>query len=172
MLMPATTRSDDLVSAEDMRRAMRSFAGTVCIIAVDGQHGRTGCAATSVNSLSVDPPVLVFSLMGGSSTARALHVDAAVGVSLLAPVSQPAAQRFSGFGGATGEARFGAERWTPRSAGALTLDGALVEMGCIVEEVIRRHRNLLVLARVQEIRTAETAQPPLMYWNGDYRAWC
>lgn len=168
MLMPVRLKPVLTASSVDMRNAMRRFASSVCVIAVDGPQGRTGCAATSVSSLSVDPPVLMFTLMGGGSTARALHQGAAVGISLLTPAEQPVAQRFSGFNGETGKARFGSDPWQVRVGGALTHGDALVQMACTVDEILTRHGNLVVFARVHEVQLADKLQAPLLYCDGDY----
>ena len=150
------------------RQAMRVFAGSVCVLTVDGAQGRTGCVASSVSSLSVAPPVLMFSLAGHSSTAQALRVGVALGVSLLAPEQQAVAQRFSGFGGMTGAARYAGALWTSLAPGAQVLTDAVVALGCEVEEILPRHGQIVVLARVCTVLQTGSAGMPLLYQEGAY----
>ena len=156
--------------AHDFRQAMRGMAGSVCAITVEGEHGRTGCVATSVSSFSVSPPMLVFSLASSSSTARALQAGQAIGVNLLAPEHDVVAAHFAGFAGASGEQRYHAGDWVRGANAAWLLADAPAAMACTVDEVLLRHGHLLVFARVEHVhlRGPEPTEP-LMYWQGTYR---
>ena len=172
---PATLASLGLpmqADAADFRLAMRSFAGSVSVLTADGDEGPTGCVASSVSSFSAEPPVLALSLAQRSSTARALRMGSPLGISLLAPEDEAVAQRFSGFTGVAGVARFAGSDWLELDPGARVLVGAVVGLGCEVEEILPRHGQLLVLARVCAIAPRLPGlgkQAPLLYWHGAYR---
>ncbi len=157
---------------DGFRLAMRAFAGSVCVLTAEGEQGPTGCVASSVSSFSVDPPVLALSLAARCSTARALRVGSALGVSLLAPSDEAVARRFSGFSGASGAARYAGAQWTRVAPGAQVLADAIVGLGCEVEELVPRHGQVMVLARVHTVAGAAPARAPLLYWDGAYRGLC
>lgn len=158
-----------MAESDDFRRAMRAFAGSVCVLTASGDSGPTGCVASSVSSFSADPPVLALSLSGRCSTARALDVGCPLGVSLLGPSNEAVARRFSGFFGASGAARYDGADWVRVAPGAQVLADALIGLGCEVEEIVPRHGQILVLARVCSINRAAGGGAPLLYWDGDYR---
>lgn len=158
-----------LADAAGFRLAMRHFAGSVCVLTADGDQGPTGCVASSVSSFSAAPPVLALSLAQQSSTAQALRVGSPLGISLLAPEDEAVAQRFSGFTGVAGSARFAGSDWLELDPGAQVLASAVVGLGCAVEEMIPRHGQVLVLARVCAIAPSPGQRAPLLYWHGAYR---
>lgn len=155
---------------DGFRQAMRGYVGSVNVLTVEGESGRTGCVATSVSSFSMTPPCLIFSLAHGSSTARALRVGRPLGVNLLAPMQQATAACFAGATGVKGEHRFEEDGWVQAGNGAWVLSTALCGMACIIDEVWLRHAHLLVLARVDAVALRSTAPAvPLMYWSAGYR---
>lgn len=155
---------------DEFRHAMRGYAGSVSVLAVQGEDGRTGCIATSVSSFSMTPPSLILGLAQGSSTARALRVGRPLGVSLLAPAQQDIAACFAGVTGVAGEQRFGRGEWRQADNGAWMLGDALSALACTVEELWPRHGHLIVLARVDAVqRRGSTPSAPLMYWSAAYR---
>lgn len=155
--------------AAGFRGAMRQFAGSVCVLTAEGDAGPTGCVASSVSSFSAEPPVLALSLAQRSSTAQALRTGRALGISLLAPGDEAVAQRFSGFTGVSGAARFEGADWLRLEPGARVLSGALAGLGCEVQELLPRHGQVLVLARVHTIAPRAGQIAPLLYWHGAYR---
>jgi flavin reductase (DIM6/NTAB) family NADH-FMN oxidoreductase RutF len=78
------------------------------------------------------------------------------------------AERFSGFGGVKGAARYDGAEWITAETGAKLLADAPVALDCRVEEMIDRASHSIVLGRVVAIRTG-TPQDALIYWHGGYR---
>ncbi len=76
-------RSFDLVSADDFKAAFRNQPGGVSLITADAGQGPVALTATSVSSVSVDPPLLVFSVSALSSSAPTLTASDTVVVHLL-----------------------------------------------------------------------------------------
>lgn len=151
------------------RQAMRGFAGAVCVVTVADGEARSGFTATSVSSFSASPPTLVASMKADSSSARLLAKTRRFGVNLLRPQQQAIAERFTGFRGEQGEARYGAERWRQLLAdGAPVLADSAVALDCEAEELIGRHGHILILGRVRAIVLDGSAPQPLVYWQGQY----
>lgn len=152
-------------------QAMRGFAGAVCVITVTDGEQRSGFTATSVSSFSAQPPMLVASMKATSSSAALLVRSRRFGVNLLRADQRAIAERFTGFRGEEGEARYGNDEWVRIAAhGAPLLVESAVAMDCEAEELIVRHGHVLVIGRVRAVLRDETMPQPLVYWQGRYTA--
>jgi flavin reductase (DIM6/NTAB) family NADH-FMN oxidoreductase RutF len=60
------------LSPEEFKAAFRDHAAGVCVVTADDGTGPVGLTATSVFSVSADPPLLVFSLSSSASSAPTL----------------------------------------------------------------------------------------------------
>lgn len=75
----------DIVSADQFKSAFRDHPGGVSLITADAGNGPVALTATSVASVSADPPLLVFSVSALSSSAPTLTTADTVVVHLLGP---------------------------------------------------------------------------------------
>src|SRR5882762_11422659 len=116
------------------RSAMRELAGGVSVITVGEEEHRTGLTATSVTSLSLEPPSLLVCVSRDSSTWSTLARYGAFAVNLLRACHAPVADRFSGRGGHKGPARYAEASWTTLVTGAPVLADALAAFDCEVED--------------------------------------
>lgn len=78
------TRPRQKASAETFRAAFRNHPGGVTVITADAGAGPAGLTATSVTSVSLDPPMLAFSLSRTSSSTPTIRAADTVIVHLLA----------------------------------------------------------------------------------------
>jgi flavin reductase (DIM6/NTAB) family NADH-FMN oxidoreductase RutF len=91
------------LSAEDFKLAFRHHAAGVAVITADAGDGPVGLTATSVFSVSAEPPLLVFSISGRTSSAPTIRRADTLVVHLLARdqlelarlCSTPGADRFA-----------------------------------------------------------------------------
>jgi flavin reductase (DIM6/NTAB) family NADH-FMN oxidoreductase RutF len=142
-----------LVTTSDVYRdAMRELVGGVSVITAGTAPRRAGFTATSVASLSVDPPRLIVCANRVSSTFPEIERCRSFGVNILAWHHRELAARFSGRGGLKGEARFAGECWHQMATGASLLCDALVALDCELEELIERHLHAIVIGRVVATR--------------------
>ena len=154
--------------SEPFKRAMRHLAGAVSVITTGSGEQRTGFTATSVSSLSVDPPTLIVCLNRDSSSWPVLLEHGAFCVNILAHDHLHVADRFAGRGGAKGVARYEGAEWQTLSTGTLALAGALAAIDCEVEEALERHTHTILIGRVKALQLRDDAEP-LLYWHGAYR---
>lgn len=150
------------------RAAMRKLAGAVSVLTVGAGESRTGLTATSVSSLSIDPPTLLICVNRSSSSLGALKSHGTFAINVLRPHHQPLADQFAGKGGLKGPDRYQGAEWTRLETGAPVLADALAAFDCEIEEAIERHSHFIVIGRVVASRITETAEP-LLYWAGAYR---
>lgn len=154
-------------SAATYRDAMRQLAGGVSIITVGKAPQRTGFTATSVASLSLEPPRLIVSVNRASSSYSELERCRSFGANILASHHVDVAAQFSGRHGAKGEARFAGECWRTMVTGASLLCDALAAFDCELEEMIDRHSHAIVIGRVVATRQRDVGDS-LVYWRGDF----
>ncbi|SDR34698.1 NADH-FMN oxidoreductase RutF, flavin reductase (DIM6/NTAB) family [Rhizobiales bacterium GAS113] len=152
---------------ELFRSAMRGLAGGVSVITVGTDEERTGLTATSVSSLSVEPPSLIVSVNRNSSSWSTLKRHGSFAVNILQARHAAIAERFSGRGGLKGAARYAGASWITLATGAPILEDAVAAFDCEVEEMIERHSHAIVIGKVVAVRLAEEAEP-LIYWRGGY----
>lgn len=157
------------LSGKDFRDAMRAFVGNCSVITVGDGEDASGLVVTSAISLSADPPLLLACVNRGSTSFPLLTRYGRFGWSSLGAAHRAVAERFSGFGGVKGPARYDGAEWETAVTGARLLKGAAAAFDCTVEEMIERGTHSILIGRVQAVRTSAGAGA-LAYWNGAYRA--
>lgn len=150
------------------RAAMRKLAGAVSVLTVGAGESRTGLTATSVTSLSIEPPTLLICVNRASSSLEALRAHRSFAINVLRAQHQPIADRFAGKGGLKGPERYQGAEWTRLETGAPVLAEALAAFDCELEEAIESHSHFIIIGRVVASRITENAEP-LLYWAGAYR---
>ena len=156
-------------TGKDFRDAMRALVGNCSVLTVGDGDDASGLVVTSAISLSSDPPLLLACVNRMSSSHPLLVKYGRFGWSSLGAAHQPVAERFSGFGGVKGPARYDGAEWETAVTGARLLKGAPAAFDCTVEEMIDRATHTILIGRVQALRTTAGAGA-LVYWNGAYRA--
>jgi flavin reductase (DIM6/NTAB) family NADH-FMN oxidoreductase RutF len=150
------------------RLAMREFASGVALVAAVHGDERSGCTATSLCSLSLEPPSLIVCIERGSATLAVIRSAGAFGVSVVGGAHDALADRFAGRTGLKGASRFAGADWTTLTTGAPLLADALASMDCTVEEVLERHTHAIVIGRVVAVRR-HTGAPALLHWRGRFQ---
>lgn len=157
------------VTIDCFRQAMRELAGGVAVVTVGQDSERTGFTATSVESLSVEPPRVLLCVNQNSSSWKRLQSHPGFGVNILCAEHQWLADQFAGRAGLRGEERYRGASWTRLSDdGAAILKDALVGADCIVEEILLRHGHAIIIGRVRAVLFRADGLP-LLYWQGAYR---
>lgn len=85
--------------AAAFRSALRHLAGAVSIITGGQGEGRSGLTATSVSSLSAEPPAVIVSVNRNASAWPVLTGERRFSINTLASDQQAVADRFAGRGG-------------------------------------------------------------------------
>ncbi|WEK05991.1 MAG: flavin reductase family protein [Candidatus Devosia phytovorans] len=147
----------------DFRLVMRQLAAGVSVVTASTEMDRSGFTATSVISLSVEPPRLLVSINQQSSTLDLIRRSGEFSVSFLSSAQEHIAENFAGRSGLDGARRFESGSWLPMSGTGHALEGALANMGCVVEEMIERHDHVLTIGRVAWSDTRNGQ--PLVHWN-------
>lgn len=152
---------------EAFRLAMRELASGVALVTTGRGEHRTGCTATSLCSLSLNPPSLIACIALTSSTLPALQINRTFGVNILGAADEELADRFAGRTGVSGAARFAGSEWMTLVTGAPLLRRALACVDCVVDEVLERHTHAIVIGRVEAVHRGGAA-PALVHWRGQF----
>jgi flavin reductase (DIM6/NTAB) family NADH-FMN oxidoreductase RutF len=84
-----------MVNGEDLREVMRSFPFGICVVTIELEGTRTGLTVGSLVSLSLEPPLVGFSLGQQAQLHELLRGAGEFGVSLLAGDQEALAQHFA-----------------------------------------------------------------------------
>jgi flavin reductase (DIM6/NTAB) family NADH-FMN oxidoreductase RutF len=156
------------VDVDQFKESMRHLAGAVSVITVGRGDDRTGFTATSVSSLSIEPPSVLVSLNRSSSSWPVLQRHGSFAVNVLAHDQHHIADRFAGRGGIKGVERYHGADWVELVTGTSALSDALTVLDCELDEAIDRNSHSILIGRVRAITVRGEAQP-LVYWRGGYR---
>lgn len=157
---PPTTEP---VSPEAFKSLFRSHPGPVAVITAKGTGKPLGFTATSVISLSADPPLLAFSVSASSSSLQAMKVTENVTVHLLDTDHQALAQRFA----TSGVDRFADLEWTQMPDGTPLITSVKSWAWGPISHRFEVEGSLLITARIDKSSTSEL-RTPLLYKNRLY----
>ena len=155
------------MDAKSFREATRAFVGNCSVITVGEGDEASGLVVTSVISPSADPPLLLAVVNRNASSHALLQRYGRFGWSSLGRVHQAVAERFSGFGGVKGAARYQGADWETAVTGARLLQGAAAAFDCEVEDMIDKATHTIVVGHVRATRITPGAGA-LTYWHGGY----
>ena len=163
--MTALSWSSTQVDADLFRQVFRRHAAGVAVVTTDAGRGPAGFTATSLASLSAEPPLLSFSIAATASTWPHLRdADTAV-VHLLGAGQATLARVFA----TSGADRFAAPtRWRRLPTGEPVLDDAAAWLRVAIEHRHPAGGAHLVIGRVEEAGLAAPSGP-LLYHDGTYR---
>ncbi|MFE6903523.1 flavin reductase family protein [Streptomyces sp. NPDC057717] len=157
-LRTAITASPDL-----LRSVFRQHAAGVAVITAQGT-APVGFTATSLTSVSAEPPVISFGIGLGASSWPVVSEAEHVGVHILGEHQQDLAATFA----KSGADRFGEPtRWREGPEGVPVLDGVLAWLVCRVIARVPAGDHRIVLAEAVVGDPAGTGRP-LVYHQGRF----
>lgn len=164
---PATTTAAVPRAFDDRsyRDVMGSFASGVTVITTQGADGPVGFTCQSFYSVSIDPPLVSFSIARTSRSLSAVRAHGRVVVNFLSAQQQHLSGQFA----RSGTDKWQGVAWTPSvSNGVPTLDGVTGWVAGDIEREIEAGDHLIFLVRVSGIST-DPDRAPLLFYRGAYR---
>jgi flavin reductase (DIM6/NTAB) family NADH-FMN oxidoreductase RutF len=156
------------LDARDFRSALGSFPTGVCLITtVAPDNQRVGLTANSFSSVSLDPPMVLWSLGRIASSAPvfrdaeyfAINVLAAGDEELSSHFARPGADKFARYAG----------RFTEGLAGVPVLQGAVAAFQCHSRHRYYGGDHIIVIGRVERY-AYDAGRFPLVFHRGRYAA--
>lgn len=161
--MTQATLTAPTLDPRAFRRALGNFAtGVTIITAVTPEGHRTGVTANSFNSVSLDPPLVLWSLDKRSGACAifeqaehfAVNILASDQIDLSNQFARPNTDKFAGVALREGH------------GGCLLLEGCAASFQCEKHQVIDAGDHWILIGRVLEFE--DTGRSPLLYHQGAY----
>jgi flavin reductase (DIM6/NTAB) family NADH-FMN oxidoreductase RutF len=147
-----------------LRTALGHFATGIAIVtAADRDGALIGLTVNSFNSVSLDPPLVLFSVDRRAYSLEALRAASAFAINILSEQQEVISNQF---------ARPLANKWrgiayTVGEAGAPLIDGAIAQFECRLHAEHDGGDHLIFVGKVLGFRYDPAARP-LLYFRGKY----
>ncbi|MEP6792556.1 MAG: flavin reductase family protein [Ramlibacter sp.] len=151
-------------SPQQFRAALGMFAtGVTIVTARTAGGGLIGLTANSFNSVSLDPPLVLWSLAQAAGSLQAFSAGSHYAVNILAAGQKDLAERF---------ALKGAERWsgvafTEGLGGAPLLTGAAATFECFNRSRYEEGDHVIFVGEVERC-SAQRGASPLLFHGGRF----
>jgi flavin reductase (DIM6/NTAB) family NADH-FMN oxidoreductase RutF len=149
----------------ELRSALSRYATGVCIATTVAKDGApAGLTITSFNSLSLDPPLILWSLGLNSSNLEVFSSSDCFAINVLGVEMTELARRFS---------RSGGDKFTDVAVetgrtGVPLISGAIVQLECLTEAQYPAGDHILFVGRVVGVAVGNGA--PLVFCNSAFDA--
>ena len=152
------------MDSRHFRNALGRFTtGVTIVTCLDASGQPVGLTANSFNSLSLDPPLLLWSLRNASPSMGAFEAAPRFAVNVLTESQVELSRRFA----SRSEDRFSDVSWAQGEHGSPVLAGcaAVFECETLTHQVAGDHRLFIGSVRA----CSESPVPPLLFQSGHYR---
>jgi flavin reductase len=133
------------------REAMSRVAAAVHIVTTGGPAGLGGITATSVASITVEPPMMLFCINKASPTAARIIENGVFCINTLASSHEDLANIFAGRTGSHLDARFTSGEWIKLLTGAPVLKNAAAIFDCRLAEVKEVMTHFIMIGAVEAV---------------------
>ena len=147
------------------RQALGQFATGVCLVTVDDP--KLGPLATTVNSfssVSLDPPLVLWSIQNSSDHLAVYTECLHFGISVMSSEQGALSSKYAQRGGHSAQA----EHFTTGPQGEPQLIDALANFTCAAYAVHPGGDHQIIVGEVLQFESREA--DPLIFYNGGYRA--
>lgn len=145
------------------RNALGSFATGVTIVttALDGKRP-VGVTASSFNSVSIDPPLVLWSLAKSSRSLPCFRESGHFAVHVLSSNQQALSDIFA----RAGTDKFSSVDWSPGILGSPVLSEFAAKFECQTQHQYDGGDHIIFVGKVVEFERRD--QPPLVFHGGSY----
>lgn len=153
------------IDSRTLRNALGCFPTGVTVVTALGPGGAfVGLTINSFNSLSLDPPLVLWSLSSRSSSLRVYESAERFAVNILAEDQVAISRRFS----APAPNKFRDVAVHAGLGGAPLIEGCVAHIECRAHSSQAAGDHVLFVGRIDRVRTSD--RPPLLFVGGRYRA--
>ena len=153
-------------SAQEFRAALSMFATGVTIVTARAPDGApVGLTANSFNSVSMSPPLVLWSLSRTSGTMPHFERGSHYAINILAAGQRTLAERFA----SKTVDRFAGVAWHEGVCGAPLLDGAATVFECFNRSRYEEGDHVIFVGEVERC-TRRAGASPLIFHGGRYYA--
>jgi len=155
------------VNPADFKRALARLAGGIVVVTTTDPGGDpAGLTATSVCSVSLEPPLVLVCLGSGSRTHDAIVASGRYALNVLGAGQFDLSAHFA----RSGENKFDGLEWATGPHGSPILEGAIATCECEIEQAVPAGDHTIFIARVMEAVAEENPEAlPLLWFRGAHR---
>ena len=151
-------------SSADFRAALSTFATGVTVITARDENGlRVGLTASSFNSVSLTPPLVLWSLSRSASSMPAFSRGSHYAINILASEQRHIAERFA----SKDIDRFEGIALREGTRGAPIIEGAMAVFECFNRSQYAEGDHIIFVGEVEHCQRREDTQP-LIYHGGRF----
>ena len=154
-----------LFDARALRNALGRYATGVAVVTAIGPDGQpVGLTINSFAAVSLDPPLVLWSLDNGSQSLEAFRAASHHAITVLAADQQELSQRFA----SALDDRFSGVHWLPGLGGAPLFAGGCAQFEVRNETAYPGGDHTIFIGRVERI-DEDVSREPLLFFGGRYR---
>lgn len=150
------------IDARDFRNVMGEMpTGVTVVTTSDEANTPFGMTISSFGSLSLDPPLVIWSVIETSYCMRVFAKSKAFAINVLAHDQETVSRVFC-----SPTDRFSQVAWNRGLHGSPLIEGAAAWIECVRESLASGGDHRIFIARVLNARAFD--RKPLLHWRGDY----
>ena len=151
-------------SSTEFRSALGMFATGVTIVTARSEQGElVGLTANSFNSVSVTPPLVLWSLARTAGSMAAFSAGSHYAINILSASQQALARQFA----AQGVDRFAGVEFSLGSTGAPLIEGAVATFECFNRSRYEEGDHVIFVGEVERC-VWQTGASPLLFHGGKF----
>ena len=153
-------------SSPEFRKALGMFATGVTVVTARDAHGKfVGLTANSFNSVSLTPPLVLWSLARAAGSMAAFYTGSHYAINILSAEQQELAVQFS----TRGLDRFAGVAFAQGTGGAPLLEGAAATFECFNRSRYDEGDHVIFVGEVERCAHRPEASP-LLFHGGQFYA--
>jgi flavin reductase (DIM6/NTAB) family NADH-FMN oxidoreductase RutF len=153
-------------SQTEFRTALGMFAtGVTIVTAISPEGNPIGLTANSFNSVSLTPPLVLWSLARSAGSMAAFSTGSHYAINILSADQQDLAKQFAAQGGD----RFAGVQFTAGAGGAPLLHGAAATFECFNRSRYEEGDHVIFVGEVERC-AAQAGASPLLFHGGRFYA--
>ncbi len=154
------------LDSREFRNALGQFSTGVCLITLQNSSNTPmALTANSFASVSLDPPLVLWSLQNNSDVFDAYAAPEYFAINVLSQQQQPLSDHYA----RKGQHQLLPEHFSDGSHGAPLIKHALARFECALEATHEGGDHTIIVGRVLEMSLPEQGEP-LVFYAGGYRA--
>ncbi len=153
------------LSPQQFRNALGQFPSGITVVSGIAGKSPLGFTCQSFYSVSMDPPLVSFSVMASSTTYPQIRDTGSFVVNVLAKGQHGVSDQFA----RSGTDKWAGIGWSPSPNGNPVIAGSLMWIDCEIWAEHEAGDHTIVIGQVRDISSAEVpGQDPLLFYKGRY----
>lgn len=152
------------IDGRELRNALGRFATGVCVITtIDAQGNAVGMTANSFSSVSLEPPLVLWSLQSGSDMYDTFAHPRRYAINVLSSEQMDLSNQYA----KKGDHVLDPGHYSIGRHGAPIIRNALVSFECELDVTHEGGDHLIIIGRVKDVSSRPTGKP-LLFHSGSY----